>query len=94
MDIITRFCAEYGYDLKIDNAEFASLIPGITSGTYDIASGTIMITPERAESVNFSDVYYTADAVAVVRNVGDLGCSDRFFAEFCSVHLRNTAFRY
>jgi polar amino acid transport system substrate-binding protein len=67
VDIITRFCTEYGYDLKIDNAEFASLIPGITSGTYDIASGTIMITEERAESVNFSDVYYTADAVAVVR---------------------------
>ena len=55
------------YDLKIDDAEFASLIPGITSGMYDIASGTIMITEERAESVNFSDVYYTADAVAVVR---------------------------
>ena len=67
VDLVTRFCTEYGYDLKIDNGEFASLIPGITSGTYDIASGTIMITPERAESVNFSDVYYTADAVAVVR---------------------------
>ena len=67
VDLVTRFCTEYGYDLKIDNGEFASLIPGITSGTYDIASGTIMITPERAESVNFSNVYYTADAVAVVR---------------------------
>ncbi len=67
VDIITRFCREYGYDIKIDDAEFASLIPGITSGMYDIASGTIMITEERAESVNFSDVYYTADAVAVVR---------------------------
>ena len=71
VDIITRFCREYGYDLRIDNAEFSSLIPGITSGMYDIASGTIMITEERAESVNFSDVYYTADAVAVVRKEED-----------------------
>ena len=68
IDIVTRFCREYGYSLTIDSAEFASLIPGITSGKYDIASGNIMITAERAESVNFSDVYYTADAVAVVRD--------------------------
>ena len=67
VELVARFCREYGYSLNIDNGEFASLIPGITSGMYDIASGTIMITEERAESVNFSDVYYTAHAVAVVR---------------------------
>ncbi len=68
IDLVTRFCREYGYSLSIDSAEFASLIPGITSGMYNLAAGNIMITAERAESVNFSDVYYTADAVAVVRN--------------------------
>ena len=68
IDLVTRFCREYGYSLDIDSAEFASLIPGITSGMYNIAAGNIMITAERAESVNFSDVYYTADAVAVVRS--------------------------
>ena len=67
IDLVTRFCREYGYSLDISSAEFASLIPGITSGMYDIAAGNIMITSERAESVNFSDVYYTADAVAVVK---------------------------
>ena len=40
----------------------------ITSGMYNIAAGNIMITAERADSVNFSDAYYTADAVAVVRS--------------------------
>ncbi len=68
IDLVTRFCREYGYSLEISSAEFASLIPGITSGMYDIAAGNIMVTKERAESVNFSDVYYTADAVAVVRD--------------------------
>ena len=67
VDLAARFCREYGYSLTISSAEFASLIPGITSGMYDMAAGNIMITAERAESVNFSDVYYTADAVAVVR---------------------------
>ena len=68
IDLVTRFCREYGYSLSIDSAEFASLIPGITSSMYNIAAGNIMITAERAESVNFSDVYYTADAVAVVKD--------------------------
>ncbi|MCR5122438.1 MAG: ABC transporter permease subunit, partial [Ruminococcus sp.] len=66
-DIVARFCKEYGYGLRIDNADFAGLIPGIAGGTYDIASGTIMITEERAQSVDFSDVYYTGEAVSVVR---------------------------
>lgn len=68
IDLVTRFCREYGYSLSIDSAEFASLIPGITSGMYNVAAGNIMITAERAESVNFSDIYYTADAVAVVKD--------------------------
>ncbi len=72
IDLAARFCREYGYSLKIDSAEFASLIPGITSGMYDMAAGNIMITAERAESVNFSDIYYTADAVAVVRSEDDV----------------------
>lgn len=76
VDIITRFCREYGYSLSISNAEFASLIPGIKSGMYDVAAGNIMITPERAESVNFSDVYYTADAVAVVKDETQKASSD------------------
>ena len=67
IDIISRFCNEYGYGLTIDNADFGSLIACVSSGTYDLASGTIMITEERAQSVDFSDVYYTTDAVAVVR---------------------------
>ena len=67
VDLLAGFCREMGYGLSIDNAEFGSLIAGVSSGTYDIASGTIMITEARAQSVDFSDVYYTTDAVVVVR---------------------------
>ncbi|MBQ8966579.1 ABC transporter permease subunit [Ruminococcus sp.] len=66
--IVAGFCEEYGYGLTIDNGEFGSLIAGVSGGTYDIASGTIMITEERAQSVDFSDVYYTTKAVVMVRN--------------------------
>ena len=76
IDIIARFCKEYGYGLTIDNADFGSLIAGVSSGTYDLASGTIMITEERAQSVDFSDVYYTTNAVAVVRKESSDAAAD------------------
>ncbi len=91
VDIVTRFCREYGYALNIDNAEFSSLIPGISSGMYDIASGTIMITAERAESVNFSDVYYTANAVAVVKRESQAVTEQKpgFFDEISESFTKN-----
>ena len=91
IDLAARFCREYGYSLSISSAEFASLIPGITSGMYDIAAGNIMITAERAESVNFSDVYYTADAVAVVRSESNETAADEpgFFAEIVQSFEKN-----
>ncbi len=67
VDLIARFCKEYGYGLEIATGDFGSLVAGVSSGTYDLASGNIMITEERAQSVDFSDVYYTTNAVAVVR---------------------------
>lgn len=93
VDLVTRFCREYGYSLTIDNGEFASLIPGISSGMYDIASGTIMITPERAESVDFSDVYYTANAVAVVRREGEVTREKPSFMEGIAESFRKNFIR-
>jgi len=67
IDIATRYCREYGYALNISTAEFSAIIPAVTTGMANIACANIMITEERAESVNFSDPYYTTDALAVVR---------------------------
>ncbi|MBQ9383452.1 MAG: ABC transporter permease subunit [Ruminiclostridium sp.] len=71
IDIATRYCREYGYALNISTAEFSAMIPAVTSGMVDIACANIMITKERAESVNFSDPYYTTDAIPVVKKETD-----------------------
>ncbi len=85
IDLAVRFCREYGYDITFDNGEFASLIPGITSGMYDIASGTIMITEERAKSVNFSEPYYITNAVAVVKKENTDNTPDAVNSFFSSI---------
>lgn len=49
-----------------------------------------MITAERAESVNFSDVYYTANAVAVVRSENiETGAPPFFFDSIASSFEKN-----
>ena len=55
IDIITRFCREKGYRPDISVITFPGIIPAISSGKCDVGIGGITITPERAESVSFSE---------------------------------------
>ncbi len=65
--IAAGFCKEYGYGLRIDNVDFAGVLSGIASGMYDFAAGQVSWTEERAQSVRFSDFYYTQRLVPIVR---------------------------
>lgn len=64
-DIMVRFCKEYGYGLELIPLEPQSMIPGLTTGIYDIGMGDVIITDERKESVNFS-VPYNSDEMVLV----------------------------
>ena len=69
VDIAARFCEAYGYRLKIEPMTFASIIPAVVSGKCDFSASNFTITPERAESVIFSEpVYRGGLAIAVLDN--------------------------
>ncbi len=65
--VVAGFCEAYGYGLQIDNVDFAGVLSGIASGMYDLAAGQVSWTEERAQSVSFSDFYYTQRLVPIVR---------------------------
>ena len=65
--IVAGFCKEYGYGLQIDNVDLGSAVTGIAAGKYDLAAGQIAYTDERAQSVQYSDFYYTQIIVPIVR---------------------------
>lgn len=86
IELIYRFCESRGYSFTVYDATFDSLIPGVISGKYDIASSATTITEERQKSVNFSDPTYHGGPVAVVRVENmpiqtDSGNSQNFFAK-------------
>ena len=67
VELLTSFCEEYGYNLKIDASSFDALISAIAEGKYDICFNGIYITEERKKQVDFSDEEFTDEVVCVVR---------------------------
>lgn len=56
-----------GQELQIVKLDWDSLVPAVQSGTVDCAIAGQSITSERMQSVDFSDPYYYASIVTLVR---------------------------
>ncbi len=66
VDLVTRFCREYGYGLHIQIVEFATMLTGLEADKYDIGAGGITVSDERAEKMNFTDPTYSGGVVVAV----------------------------
>jgi len=78
IELVTMFAKECGYGIKFEDALFASVLTGVSAGTYDMGVAGFTITEERAESVDFSDVYHTEDLVLVVNKTDDVSEAKTF----------------
>ena len=69
-----------GYDLQIVKLDWDSLVPAVQSGTIDCVIAGQSITSERLEMVDFSEPYYYASVVGLVKAdseyAGAAGLSD------------------
>ena len=80
VDVAYRFCKENGYRLKVVNTSFASILPGVQSGIYDFSSNGITITPEREESLYFSEpIFSSGNTAAVLRPSDSAATKKRIF---------------
>ena len=59
-----------GYKLEIHKMEWDGLAPAVNSGKIDAVIAGMSITDKRKETVDFSDVYYNASIVALVKKDG------------------------
>ncbi|WP_294376186.1 transporter substrate-binding domain-containing protein [uncultured Clostridium sp.] len=62
-----KIADKIGYKVEINKMEWDGLCPGVSSGKIDVSIAGQSITAERLQSVDFSDVYYKADIVALTR---------------------------
>ena len=83
VDFLTLFAEEYGYKLEIQGMAFDALIPSIASGKCDIGASAITITPERAESLTFTDPHFeTYGVAAIIRGENAAASSAKTLADF------------
>ncbi len=54
-------------ELVIVNTEFDSVVTEVQEGNADIAMAGLTVSPDRAEQVNFSNSYYKASQVIIVK---------------------------
>src|SRR5699024_8952322 len=58
IDLINAIADEVGFEINLETTNFDGIIPGLQTGSFDIALAGIGITEERAKKIDYSDPYY------------------------------------
>jgi len=77
VDLWDAIAAKLGVTLSVENTQFASLIPGVQSGRYDIAMECISDSAEREEQVSFVNyIFDKTDVVTIQSYTGPITKGD------------------
>src|SRR5690625_1657791 len=58
MDIINTIADRVGFEVELETTNFDGIIPGLQTGSFEIAIAGIGITEERAEIIDYTSPYY------------------------------------
>ena len=58
IDLINEIADRVGFEIDLETTNFDGIIPGMQTGTFDIAIAGMTITDERREAVDFTSPYY------------------------------------
>ena len=72
MAIAKQIADDNDKEAKIENMEFDSLLVALDNGKIDAAIAGMTVTDERKEKVDFSDTYYNAKQVMIVKEDSDI----------------------
>ena len=67
VDFAQAIADKLGMELTVNDMEFDSIIAAVDSGKADFGAAGMTVTPEREESVDFTDTYANATQVVIVR---------------------------
>lgn len=76
IEIAQAIADAMGKKLEVDDIDFDSIIPAITTGKADMALAGMTVTDERKENVDFSDSYATGVQVIIVPEDSDITSPD------------------
>ena len=91
IDVMELICKELGVELKIEQMDFDSVLPGIQARKYDVGVSGISITEKRQKNVLFTDPYCLAAQAIVVTDGSDITCKADLDGKKVSVQTGTTA---
>ncbi len=68
IDLMKALAAVMGLEPDIQQAEFASIMPGLSGGKFEIGIANISVTPERQENFNMIPYFATGLSWAVLKD--------------------------
>lgn len=80
-EVAKAIADKLGMKLEIVDTKFDAIIPGVQSGKYDMGMAGMTVTPEREESVAFSDSYATGIQSIIVKEGSDIKSVDDLSSE-------------
>lgn len=67
ISVANEIAKDYGYKLQVENMNFDSIITALSAGQVDFAIAGLSVTEERQKNVDFSENYYGASQVIIVK---------------------------
>ncbi len=83
-EIAGAIAEKLGLELVIEDMEFDSIIEAVKTGKADIGLAGMTVTPERQESVDFTETYATGVQVIIVTEDSPITSVDDLFADGAS----------
>ncbi len=91
VEIMKLICKELGVECKFEQMDFDSVLVGIQAAKYDCAMSGITVTPDREKNMLFTDPYYVAAQVIVVKADSDIASKADLKGKKISVQTGTTA---
>lgn len=76
VEIAKEIAKELGKELQIDDMEFDSIVTAVQSGKADFGLAGMTVKPDRLEKVDFSDTYFKASQMVIVKKDSGLTVAD------------------
>lgn len=72
VDLVNAIADKLGLETKWEDTSFDTIFIDVAQGKFDMVASAATITPERAETVNFSDPYYESEQALFVPPGSDI----------------------
>jgi His/Glu/Gln/Arg/opine family amino acid ABC transporter permease subunit len=91
VDIARSIARELGVEPELINASFDGVFPALQNGSFDVVISAVTITPERSQTLLFSDPYIDAGQGLAVRRDSPIGGLGDLAGRTVAVQINTTA---